>query len=132
MKIQLLVVVVLVLLLLLLLLKIKEFFSMCIFLGVKSFTPFHASVGEGMVFFGKIELFVFVRSNHLKSGMIEPLVDSVKCVKTGMSYGVDRAPNKGKYIYILGGKVVVVVVVVVVMISYSISSSSSSNNNDIV
>lgn len=63
--------------------------------GVDDFTAFRASIGEALVFFGKIELFVFVRTFHIEQGSVRPLNDAVKCVKTGINLFVDRAPNKG-------------------------------------
>lgn len=64
-------------------------------LGPEHFTLFDASVGEGVMFFGKIELLVFVLTDHIKNKIIEPLNDLVHCVKTGINLVVDRAANKG-------------------------------------
>lgn len=67
------------------------------YIGVGEFTAFRASIGEALVFFGTIELFVFIRTFHIEDGSVRPLNDSVKCVKTGINLFVDRAPNKGPY-----------------------------------
>lgn len=47
------------------------------------------------MFHGKIELLIFVRTIDLESGLVQPLSDYVKSVKTGVNLMVDRAPNKG-------------------------------------
>lgn len=64
-------------------------------LGLERFTAFRSSIGEGLVFFGQIELFVFVRTSDLKDGFVKPLNDWVNNVKTGINLGLDKAPNKG-------------------------------------
>ncbi len=65
-------------------------------LGLQDFTAFRTSIGEELVFFGRIELFVFVRSALLEDGVIKPLKRTINNVKTGINLGVvGTAPNKG-------------------------------------
>lgn len=86
--------------------QVKREFPQYMRTGSKNFTAFSTSIGESLVFFGRIELLVFVRTLHLKAGSITPLLHhSVNnTVRTGTNLGVVCAPNKGKN-YIVGMRV---------------------------
>lgn len=68
---------------------------MAVLLGLDDFTAFKVSLGEALVFFGKIELWVFVRRTQLDNGLVKPLNDWVSGVKTGVNLLIQNAANKG-------------------------------------
>lgn len=65
--------------------------------GIEEFTVYRSSIGENLTFFGRIELLVFVRTKYIETGIVKPLDDSVRNVKTGVNLGIDNAPNKGLF-----------------------------------